>query len=314
MSEIEQSAARSRPRAEPWAAGLVFALIAAFSYGSIPALARVAYDGGSDPLTVAFMRYMMGTSALVMMILIFRRPILLPRKAWPLTALVTLSWFVTNVSYLAAIFYLPVGLACLLLYCFPLMAAVLLPLLDGGRLGQRQVLALLLAPLGLGLAVATVYDSLAMEGLFFALLAAAAATVTLLVSRRLVVLHDVFSITVYVNLGGALVLAAALGLLGGFSFPYALSGWGGLVGASSFYAIAIVIQFAAIGLTASPQAGMASITEPLITIAVAALVLGELLAPEQFLGALLLTAALALLAWQPAQPSQAVPTTSRDEP
>jgi len=304
MSEIGQTQERSVGRADPWIAGLLFALAAAVSFASIPTLARLAYDGGADPLTVAFMRYLMGSLALVMMILMFRRPILLPRKAWPLTVLVTLSWFVTNVSYLAAIFYLPVGLACLLLYCFPFIAALLVPLSGARALDGRRLGAALLALIGLGLAVATVHGELDPQGLVFALIATAGASVTVLVSRRLAGLHDVFSITVYVNLGGALLLAAALMLLGGFSLPYAFTGWAGLVGASAFYAVAIVVQFAAMGLSRPGRLGLVSYAEPLLTIAIAAVILGELLAPVQFLGALLVTAALVLLAWQPQAGSQ----------
>ncbi len=304
MSEFGQTRERSVGRADPWVAGLLFALVAAVSFASIPTLARLAFDGGSDPLTVAFMRYLMGSLALVMMILMFRRPILLPRKVWPLTALVTLSWFVTNVSYLAAIFYLPVGLACLLLYCFPFVAALLVPISGARVLNGRKLGAGLIALIGLGLAVGTVYGDLDPQGLIFALVAAAGASVTVLVSRRLAGLHDVFSITVYVNLGGALLLAAALMLLGGFSVPYAFTGWAGLVGASAFYAVAIVVQFAAMGLSCPGRLGLVSYAEPLLTIAIAAVILGELLAPLQFLGALLVTAALVLLAWHPQARSQ----------
>lgn len=323
MSDAGQTRDRGMVGRAPWIAGLIFALAAAVCFASIPSLARLAYDGGSDPLTVAFLRSLMGSLALVMMILIFRRPILLPRRAWPLTFLATLSWFVTNVSYLAAVFYLPVGLACLLLYCFPFVAAALLPLSGAGGLGARGFGAGLLALVGLGLAVATVYGELDPQGLLFALLAAAGASITVLVSRRLAGLHDVFSITVYVNLGGALLLAGALVPLGGFSLPYAFTGWAGLVGASAFYAVAIVVQFAAMGLSCpgrlgprlGPRLGLVSYAEPLLTIAIAAVVLGELLAPVQFLGALLVTAALVLLAWQPqADPQRQgkVATTSRD--
>lgn len=320
MSDTGQTRDRGMVRRAPWIAGLIFALAAAVCFASIPSLARLAYDGGSDPLTVAFLRYLMGSLALVMMILIFRRPILLPRKAWPLTFLATLSWFVTNVSYLAAVFYLPVGLACLLLYCFPFVAAALLPLSGAGDLGARGFGAGLLALVGLGLAVATVYGELDPQGLLFALLAAAGASITVLVSRRLAGLHDVFSITVYVNLGGALLLAGALVPLGGFSLPYAFTGWAGLVGASAFYAVAIVVQFAAMGLSCpAPRLGsrlsLVSYAEPLLTIAIAAAILGELLAPVQFLGALLVTAALVLLAWEPqADPQRQgkAATTSRD--
>ena len=183
MSGAGQTRDRGMVGRAPWIAGLIFALAAAVCFASIPSLARLAYDGGSDPLTVAFLRSLMGSLALVMMILIFRRPILLPRKAWPLTFLATLSWFVTNVSYLAAVFYLPVGLACLLLYCFPFVAAALLPLSGAGDLGARGFGAGLLALVGLGLAVATVYGELDPQGLLFALLAAVGASITVLVSR-----------------------------------------------------------------------------------------------------------------------------------
>ena len=78
--------------------------------------------------------------------------------------------------------------------------------------------------------------------------------------------------------------------LGGFSLPYAFTGWAGLVGASAFYAVAIVVQFAAMGLSCpdrlgarlgprlGPRLDLVSYAEPLLTIAIAAVILGELLA------------------------------------
>ncbi len=70
---------------------------------------------------------------------------------------------------------------------------------------------------------------------------------------------------------------------------------------------AIVVQFAAMGLSRPGRLGLLSYAEPLLTIAIAAVILGELLAPLQFLGALLVTAALVLLAWQPQANSQERP-------
>lgn len=296
MSDVGKTLANTESQARFPALGSIFALLAAFSFAAVPTLVQVAYNGGADPLTVAAGRYLIGSCALLLMILMFRRPILLPRSAWPYTLLVTLSWFLTNVSFLAAIFYLPVGLAVLLLFSFPLLAAAAAPLFDGTPFGRSQMASFALGLVGLGLTLFKFQSTPDLQGVFFALVAACGACVTTLVSRRLVGLHDIFTITVYVNLGGALLVAGALALLGGFSFPYAFSGWGGLVGASAFYAVAIVIQFAASGLTGPARTGLLSNAEPLLAIVIAAVLLGEVLLPEQYLGAFILTTALILLA------------------
>ena len=299
MTAIEETGGRPVEQAGFPKLGLCFAIVAAVFYGSIATLAKLAYDGGSDILSVAFMRYVAGTGALILMILICRRPILLPRKAWLLTLLVMLSWLIANVSFLASLRYLPVGLAAMMLYTFPFIVAVAAPLLEGGGVGARQAGALLMALAAVGLALGTAAGDLEAYGAFLAGLAAAGSAITFIVSRRLVALHDVFAVTVYVNLGGGLLLGAALFASGGIAFPYALSGWAGFVGTGTFYAVAIVAQFAAIFLAGPLRTAPVFNIEPLIAVLVAAALIGQFLNAWQWLGALLLTGSLMLLTWAP---------------
>ena len=98
----------------------------------------------------------------------------------------------------------------------------------------------------------------------------------------------------HVNLLGGLAVGAAFALAGGVALPATEVGWLGFAGAALCYVVAVMTQFAALSRADPTRAALIYNLEPLVSIGLAALLLGERLSGQQLLGAGLVLAALAL--------------------
>ena len=215
----EGLAAASAPRGSV-ALGLGVAAFSAASFGFITTLARLSYLGGGSPETVIAARYLTAILVLGAIVLVLRRPLAFTRGDWPQLLVATLGVFGLTVGYLSAVAYIPVGLAALIFYTFPLMVAAFTAVSEWRTPGWRAAagflaafagLALALGPAGLGLEVASRSDMPGRHALsatmavLFLLLAAAFA----LWWRR--PLRGVWA--AWLNLTAAILLILAVGIL-----------------------------------------------------------------------------------------------------
>ncbi len=289
--------------------GRTLALGAAVSFGVNTTLARLAYDSGSNTVTFVSLRIAIAVLAIGALMLFLRRPLGLTaaglRTILPLAAMVS----VMGLLYMGAVTFIPVGLAVLIFYTFPLIVAAVSPLTEGTPLGRRQGLIFLAAFAGLGLALGPSFDELDWRGIALAFAAAAAVATMLLVggpaSRRMPVLTLVFAS----NLLSLPLILIAAPFLGGFAAPQTATGWYAFAAASVAYVVAIVTQFTATRIGGTVGTALFLNFEPLVSISAAALLLGERLAPLQYAGAaFVLTALFASAALAGRRPSPAEPT------
>jgi drug/metabolite transporter (DMT)-like permease len=115
--------------------GNILALAAAVAFALTNAAASLAFQGGSNPSTLAALRFVLPALVLTVWLGIQRRPLRLPRRdAWIAAALGVLtaaySW-----ALLSAIGAIPLALAILIFYLFPLVATVILVLFGWESLG-----------------------------------------------------------------------------------------------------------------------------------------------------------------------------------
>ncbi|MFQ5756827.1 MAG: DMT family transporter [Acidiferrobacterales bacterium] len=273
--------------------GHALALVTAIFFGGITTLARLAYEAGSNPVTVVATRFLLAAVAIALLMLVLRRSYRLPRRAWPPTALVSLAWFIGAGGYLSSVFFIPVGLAALVLYTFPLMIIAAQALFEQAHVKPSQVAPFPIAFAGLMIALGPVAADLDGRGVALALLGAAGIAASFIWSKRLVVDYDLFAVTMYVNAGGALLIVAAV-LFFGVAAPHGAHGWIGLGGVTFCYVTAMLMQFAAIRYIGPATTAMIFNLEPLISIGAAALLLGERLTMLQLSGAALVIGALVL--------------------
>jgi drug/metabolite transporter (DMT)-like permease len=274
--------------------GRLYGLIAATFLGVNTTFARLAYDGGSNPFTVVGSRFLFCAIAVAVTIRLVRRTYVIPRRTRLLTLGVTVVWFLTTTSYLSSVLFIPVSLAALVFYTFPLMVVGLSPLMERARFGPARVGAFLLAFAGLAIALSPSFHSLDWRGIALAFLAAIGAAITLILSKRLVSEQGVFTFTLYMSTGSVLLITGIMQIGGGIALPQDATGWIGLSGATVGFVVGILTMFSAIQYVGPSPTSLIMNLEPLISILAAAVVLGERLTVLQFVGAVMVISALIL--------------------
>ncbi len=278
--------------------GRLYGLIAATFLGVNTTLARLAYDGGSDPFTVIGSRFLFSALTTGLIIRLAHRTIIIPRRTWRPTLCATVVWFLAPTCYLWSVFFIPVSLAALIFYTFPLMVAAASVITEGARLGPARVGAFLLAFAGLAIALSPSFHSLDWRGIALSFLAAIGTALIFILSKRLITEQGVFTFTLTMNAGSVVLITGILWITGGITPPNETTGWIGLSGATFGFAVGVLAMFTAIQFVGPATVALMMNLEPLISITAAAVVLGERLAPLQLAGAIMVVGALTLSMWE----------------
>src|SRR5215813_7193044 len=111
--------------AAPQQIGLALSIISSMSYGSAPVFVRWAYDAGAVPLTLLAFRYLIATIVILAALRLAGRPLTMPAER-RFGGIIAGGFFaVMAYSYLVAIQRIPVSLAALLVFTYPLPVALL---------------------------------------------------------------------------------------------------------------------------------------------------------------------------------------------
>jgi len=274
--------------------GRLAALGSAASFGTVAPLAGYAYAAGASPGAVVAARLLFGLAAAVAAVALLNRPWRLPRTEWQGTAAVAVAWIVVTVAYMASFYFIPVSLAVLIFFTFPVQIALATPILQRRAWELTTIAAALIAFVGLVLALGPDLGGLDMRGFALALAAAVGAATTFILSRRLVTEQDMFTFSMHLHWICVVAVALALIPLGLPQAPVTGWGWMGLSGVGLFYVSAMLLQFASIRLAGPAPASIVFNAEPIITMVGAALLLGERLGPWQLVGAGLVIAGVML--------------------
>lgn len=203
--------------------------------------------------------------------------------------------------YFAALERLDAPVVALVLYTFPVMVTVGAVLLGRERLTTPRVVALLTASAGTALVLAGAgalgFDA---RGVLLAFGAAVTYTAYILVADT--VLHRLppVVLTALVMTGAATALGVRSLFTGGIDLGFGPSGWfwiGCIVVVSTV--LAVLAFFGGLRRTGASTTAILSTFEPVVSAALAAVVLGEVLAPVQLLGALLVLAAAVVVQLRP---------------
>ena len=196
--------------------GIVVALAAGAAYAVANTSANIAYQAGSNAMTVAATRFLVPVIALFVWMRLGGVSLVLPKRD---TVIAVLLGFVTALytwALLRSFNALPFALAVLTFYLFPLIAAILVAVLGWEKFIWRTGAAIALALIGLALALDVRGGNLDAGGIALALLAAVGLAVVIAVSSRMFGGGDARPLTFYMAAGACallLVIAAASGEL-----------------------------------------------------------------------------------------------------
>jgi drug/metabolite transporter (DMT)-like permease len=250
------------------AAGILYVLASAVCFGSMPIFARAAFGAGVDVTTLLLLRFTAGAAC--MWGVFFARGLRLPRGK--------------GLAMLAA---MGVGYAGLV--------AILARVVFRQRLSGLQVAAVGIALAGSALTIGRAGDGQPL-GIFLGILAAVVYSAYILTGSRIPA-HITPSAATAVITTTAAATFAGMAAVRGVRLPGTLPGWSAVLAVAVVGGVlAILFFFEGIERVGPVRASVYSTVEPMVTLALAAALLGEQVTLLRAGGGVLILAAVVLLA------------------
>jgi drug/metabolite transporter (DMT)-like permease len=286
------------PGATPWAA-LAGLFGVALTLGTGHVMARLAFSNGVGVLTAATLRSLCAT-ALVLALLRLRGTRLLPLPDGA-RAMMLLGVAIAAQTVLVqvAVSRLPVALAILLFYTYPIFTSVASAALGAERFTPRLGIALAAAFAGLVLVLSVSPEGIDAWGVAAGLGASVAFTTALVLTPRWAPALDAVSRTAFTMGTAATIFSVASIASGGFHWPAGAAALVGLLGLGLCYAVGIVVLFLLLPRVGPTRAAFVLNLEPVVVAVVAWLLLGEALHGHQPAGVALVVGAVIGYQWRP---------------
>lgn len=284
--------ARTRART---ASGIAYIALSALGFGSMAVFARHAYAAGVDTSTLLLLRFSIAGAILWAVLAVRRGSLPRGRPLLVLIGMGAVGYAGQAFSFFTALTLGSAGLAALLLYLYPALVALLSRVVLRHVLSPLQLGAIAMALAGSALTVGRAVDGTAL-GVLFGLLAAFIYAGYILTGSRLPAsVTPTASATVVIS--AAALVYGAIALARGTSLPATAGGW------IAVFAIAVVstamaIAFFLEGLErlGPVRASIYSTLEPVFTLVLAGVFLGERPSLARLVGGALILGAVVLLA------------------
>lgn len=290
--------------------GLLAAVLSALLFGISPSLAKLAYQGGSNPLTMTFTRALLGLPVLILMAKKTGVSLRLTKaEALALLPVSLLGSFATTILLYSSYAYIGVGTATVLHYLFPVLVMIGGLVFFREKINGWKLIALLLGFSGV-LSFLGTSDGLAPAGVLLALASAFSyAGLMVGIERTVIRRMPVLKVAVYSNILAC--LASLILALPSRSLRLDMGA------AAWFYSLLVSLMVAvgafsllnlAILKTGATTTAIVAMLEPLTSVLVGWLLLKEKLTPLNLAGFALILAGVFLVsyeAWRRGGPKKA---------
>ena len=284
-------------------AGAVMVLVSAATFGTMPILAKFAYAAGLTPLQTLTFRFLIAAILLLTVSIgTGTNPFGVGRNAVPLFLVGVVLYAGMAGSFFAALSVLPATLAELIAYLYPALVAVGSWLLFAQQPGRRLVIALLVSFAGLTLVVGGAEIRFGWP-LLLAFAAPVFYACYILATERLARDIPTLASSALVHVGASVTFTVALLFFGPRMVPVSARAWGIIaVIAVLPSGVGISLLMAGILRTGATRAALLSTFEPVVTVVLAALLLGDRLSALQLAGGGMVVAAVLLMQWRSREP------------
>lgn len=272
--------------------GIALAALSAILFGTLPIFAKYAYDDGAQAIPLLAARFFTATVLLVLFAVVAKRNIgTTRRRAARLLLLGAFGYAFEASLYFAALTRAPAGIVGLVFYSYPLWTNIGGLVTGLERFHPRSLVALALATGGIALIFSIPQTDLA--GPLLALGAALAVSVYYLFAQ--VFVRDVEPLIASIlTAAGAAVSLSVVGIVTGQRLPVDALPDAAALGLVT--SLAFVCLYAAVAQIGSSKTAITHMLEPVTTVLLAALILGDEITARIGIGAALIVAALPILA------------------
>ena len=273
--------------------GIFLIVVSAASFGTLAIIGRFAYADGLDVTTMLFLRFTIAAILMFAWLAIRKEPLPRGRTLLQLAGMGGLGYVGQSFCFMSAINYASTGLVALLLYLYPVFVTILTVIFQKVKLTSRTVFALVLATIGAALTANPQGGQL--PGILLAISAAAIYAVYILVGTG--VMQKVSAIqSSAVIFASAAVVFGIMTAIRGAHWPTTQNGWLAISGIAVIATLLPVATFlGGLKIVGATDASLLSTLEPVVTVVLAAMILGEKVQPLMIAGGVLILAAVLMI-------------------
>lgn len=275
--------------------GVFFIIVSAISFGAAAIFARFAYEAGTTPVTLLFLRF--GIASLGMLFIMLVRGIPLPRGRilLGLVLMGAIGYAGQSFCYFTALTMASAGLVALLLYLYPALVTVLAMVILKEPVLKLKMIAVVLALAGTALTIGTTGGGKPL-GIVLGLGAAFIYSVYILFGSKIIKQGAAIQSSIVIIISAAAVYGGIIAIQGA-TFPATLSGWASVSAVALISTVLAIVTFlAGLERVGPTNAATLSTIEPVVTVILAAWILGETITPLRIAGGIMILLAVIVLA------------------
>ncbi len=277
--------------------GAILIALSTLGSGSMAIFAKLAYEAGLNVLTVLLGRFVLAAILLWIVSAVLKANLKIGmKKILTFLGIGIFGYGVMAFLFFTSLKYLTAPVASLLLYTYPAIVFVLSLIARLEKFHKLKLVSLLLSLSGVLLVVGGNTGVINPRGIAFVLTAAILYSFYILISKHVMDGTSPLAATTYISIGAVIFNLVWALSSGGVIWHVPAIGWFGIAGTALFSTVLTLIFFLeGIKYLGPSAAAIISTTEPVITTALASLVLGEHLTPKQLIGGMvIITGVLAL--------------------
>ena len=281
--------------------GSAAALMSAIAFASNVVLSKLAYDFGTNLHALNLIRAAVFLSCLLVAVWLSGSQVSIKRNELYRCLVLGVLLCAEMYLLLASVLFIPVAMAILVFYTYPIMIAVWTWRTGRHHLSYLGLGVMALAFIGLIITL-TGSDTLLVgwdgrNGIALALVSGICLAAILLLSEQVLEKQPARIMMLYMLLSATAVVGFVSLFLAELTWPASLPGWLALCGSSVLYVVATLLLFKAVDLVGSLQTAIIDNTSPVWAMILGVIVLGQWLSAQQLIGASVTVAAVMLLQW-----------------
>ncbi len=265
---------------------------AALSFSSVDILIKLVFASGMDVMTMVTLRGVLVVAFMAVWLRLRPPPVRHTNRQRRMAWVIGVLFAGTMFGLLMAISLLPVSIAILAYFAYPLLTGIAGRVTGLDRLSWPALLTALVAFLGLTLMLGAEFNNLSGPGIAWALGAAGFRVVSLLMTRAYLNGTDPRLTTWYSMLPSTLLFLVGSVVIGEWHMPGSALGWVAFAGTSAGSTLSTLLIYMSTNRIGPFRTAFIMNLEPLVTTILGMLLLGEMLSPPQALGAAIMLVSL----------------------
>ena len=276
-------------------AGSAVAFASAIVFATGITLVAAIYQDGANVHAVNLSRVLTLAAVMAITLAIARMSPALPPRVALRCVLIGVLFCGEIYGLLSSVKYIPVGLAMLIMYTYPLMIAVVGWLTGAEPFTLDRLFAILAAFAGLALTLHTPHADIDWRGVAWAVFTAVVFSAVLIVSGRTMRGVDRRILMLYLTSTAVVIVGVVSLVLVPLEWPRTDHGWTLLAVSTGLYVLATTLLFTAVKMIGPLRTAIIDNSAPIWAIVLGALLLGERLSAVQLFGGALVIGAVLLV-------------------